>query len=646
MNTKGDQSLDLLQRIPGVKIDRDGQLSLQGKSGVLIYIDGKQSYLTGSALIAYLKSLPASDIVSIEFITNPPASYDAAGSGGVIDIKLKRRTDNGYSVNSTFHFIPLKKPRSGLSAMLTMKQGKWQGYGQLSLDRSPSYEKIKNYRQASGSTFQQESNQSFTPEGVNGMLGVSYELSKKQVMGLDIRGMEKSGTIKSDGYLVQINSGVPLNVTLKANNSSKERNRALHGFYLLKIDTIGSAFSIDGDYYHYRFNQQDYFTNTFGSVPNYLFKSLQDRFHSTNIYAFKADLIRKTAFAVIQVGVKTSSVVNTSFASIDSLLDASQLPLPGYANSFTYLERIHAGYVSVSKQIKHMEIKTGLRYEQTSGRDRSGQLVQRRYKNIFPSASLNTQLGVHQLALSYRKSIMRPVYTSLNPFVYYSDMYNTVQENPNLNPALAHIGELNYVIKNTRILTVNYVRMYDAVLDVLSYDSMRKINQAQPQSIGTLETWYFATGQALKLTKFWSISTDVAMIYNRIISPTDQGQWSWMAQLSSDLQFQKGWYASLLGKYSSKSIYELSKLFPVGTISFGLKKTIAKGRGFVALDVNDILYSDRNKTIYNYQNIQQETLTKWQSRIIKITLNYTIGNSKVSLTNKRESDIEEEGRLK
>jgi hypothetical protein len=224
-------------------------------------------------------------------------------------------------------------------------------------------------------------------------------------------------------------------------------------------------------------------------------------------------------------------------------------------------------------------------------------------------------------------------------------MYNVVQGNPYLNPALAHIGEFNYIIKNTRILTVNYIRMLDAVLDVFTYDSLRKINQTQPQSIGTVETWYFATGQALKFTKFWSISTDVAMVYNRIVSPTNYGQWSWMGQLSSDLQFQKGWYASLLGKYSSKSIYELSRLSPVGTFSFGLKKMLANGRGFVAVDVNDILYSDRNKTSYNYQDVQQETLTKWQSRTIKFTLNYTIGNSKIALTNKRENAIEEQGRL-
>ncbi|OZI07016.1 hypothetical protein BWI93_17065 [Siphonobacter sp. BAB-5385] len=144
----------------------------------------------------------------------------------------------------------------------------------------------------------------------------------------------------------------------------------------------------------------------------------------------------------------------------------------------------------------------------------------------------------------------------------------------------------------------------------------------------------------------WSLSTDLALLYNRISTPLHQAQWNWTAQLNSDWQLKKGWSAWLLLKYASPSLYELSRVFSVGTASAGIKKMVVKGKGFVALEGSDLFYSDRYKTSYDYQNIQQETLKKWQSRILRLTLNYTFGRSQVTLTNKRDVSPDEMERLK
>lgn len=291
------------------------------------------------------------------------------------------------------------------------------------------------------------------------------------------------------------------------------------------------------------------------------------------------------------------------------------------------------------------EKNMGLRYEYTLGFDHMRQLVHRQYQYLFPSASLTTQFRSHQLTFSYRKSIIRPLYTNLNSFAYYLDSPNAVAGNPALNPALAQMGEFNYVFRNTRLLTVNYIYLKDATLDVLTYDPHRQVNQSKPQSTGQLQTWYIATGQALELAKGWSLSTDLAFLNNRIDRPTHQGQWSWTAQLNSDWQFKKGWSAWLLAKYASPNLYELSRIFSVGTVSLGLKKVIAKGKGFIALDGNDLYSSDRYKTSYHYEDIRQESLRKWQSRRVRISLNYTFGRSKVVLTNQRNTTPEEMDRL-
>ncbi|GAB3276527.1 hypothetical protein GCM10027347_50090 [Larkinella harenae] len=480
------------------------------------------------------------------------------------------------------------------------------------------------------------------------MLGVSHQFAPKHVIGLDGKGMHRWTSGLTDGQLAQIGGANPLRVHLQRANQAQAKSQALHLFYVWTLDTLSYSLSIDGDYYRHEASQQDEFSNTYvaSGAPDSKFDSSQDQFRSSAVRALKVDWTQKTRFALLEAGVKASYVTNASLVSLDSLLGLNQPPLPGYSNAFTYRERIQAAYVSIHKPFKRVDLKTGLRYEHTVGFDPTRQVVNRQYGYVFPSASLTTQLGAHQVTFSYRRSLIRPVYMNLNPFTYYTDAYNEVAGNPALNPALAHIGELNYLLKNTRLLTVNFIQMKDATLDVLAYDSLRQVNQSRPQSIGRLQTWYIATGQALQLAKSWSVSTDLAALYNHIVVPTQQGQWSWTAQVSSDWQFKKGWSASLLAKYDSPSLYELSQLYSLGTVSVGLKKVIAKGKGFIALNGNDLFYSDRYKASYYYGSVQQETLRKWQSRTWRITFNYTFGRSKVVLTNKRDTDPEEVDRLK
>ncbi len=648
MNTNGDQAVDLLGRIPGVKLNRDGELSLQGKTGVLVYINGKQSYLTGSALLSYLKSLPASDIASIDFLPTPPASYDATGSGGVIDIHLRKRNEDGFSVNSTLSITPLARTRSGLTTMVTGRRGKWQGYGQLGLDHSPTYEIEKIDRQTAGSRFHQESNQFTQPTDLNGMMGISYQLKTNQVVGLDGKAMRGWTNLQTSGQLTQLGVATPLVVSLQRNNRTQAQRQALHMFYSWTIDTLGSALSIDVDYYRNGVSQWDKFTNIYtqSAAGSLSFNSLQDQMRFSDIHAIKADWTKKIKFAVLEVGLKSSYITNASRIDLDSLLGSDQRPEPGYSNVFKYMEQIQAAYITIRKPSKYVDVNIGLRYEHTKGADQARQFVDRRYGYLFPSASLTSRLGAHQLNFSYRKSIMRPVYTNLNPFTYYSDAFNAVTGNPGLNPALAHIGGFDYIFKDIRLITVNFIEIQDATLDVLAYDSPRQVNLSRPESLGLVQTWYIATGQALKLAKSWSVSTDIAALYNRIVSPSDMGQWSMTAQISSDLQLNKGWSASLIAKYASPTLYELSRVSSIGTVSVGMKKIIAKGKGFIALDGNDLFYSDRYKASYRFGPVQQESLKKWQSRTVRITLNYTFGRSNVALNNRRESSPEEIDRVK
>lgn len=565
-----------------------------------------------------------------------------------MDIHLRQRTDDGYSVNTSLSVVPLARPRSTLSTMVTSRWGKWQSYGQLSLDHSPTYERETTDRQAAGSRFHQESLLVSIPTDFSGMLGISYQLAPGKVIGLDGKGMRRWTSGLTDGQLSQIGGAIPLRVRLQRDNQAQAQSRAFHAFYVWTLDTLGSSLSVDGDYYRQAASQQDGFSNTFlgSGTPDVGYNANQDQSRSSAIYAFKVDWTKKTKFATLESGLKTSSVTNASGVSLDSLLGPNQPPLSDYANAFTYREQIQAAYVSIHKLLKGLDLKTGLRYEHTVGFDPTRQLVNRQYGYLFPSASLTTQWGAHQVTLSYRKSLIRPIYTNLNPFTYYTDAYNAVAGNPALNSSLAHNGELNYIWKNTRLLTVNFIQMQDATLDILTYDSLRQVNQSRPQSIGLVQTWYIATGQALRLAKGWSVSTDLAALYNRIILPTDQGQWSWSAQVSSDWQLAKGWSAWLQAKYASPSLFELSQLYSVGTVSLGLKKVIAKGKGFIAFDGNDLFYSDRYKASYYYGSIQQETLKKWQSRTLRLTVNYTFGRSTVVLSNKRDTAPEEVDRLK
>ena len=117
MNTTGDNALEVLQRSPGIHLDKDENIVMKGRSGVNVMIDGKMSYMTGAELTAYLKSIPASSMSKIELMSSPPSSFDAAGSGGVINIRLKRNKMQGFNGNttSTFTYGRYEKAYAGLS---------------------------------------------------------------------------------------------------------------------------------------------------------------------------------------------------------------------------------------------------------------------------------------------------------------------------------------------------------------------------------------------------------------------------------------------------------------------------------------------------------------------------------------------------
>ncbi|TGE21488.1 TonB-dependent receptor [Hymenobacter aquaticus] len=688
----GNTALEVLEKSPGVYVDKDGAISLKGKANVLVMINDKPTYVSSSDLAVMLKNMQASQVEKIEIMTNPPAKYDAAGNAGIINIKTKKNqnmglngswnagTRLGFFTRANGQAVNYVKENAGLN--LNYREGKVNLFGSLSADngKSPQTQQItRRFGKADQveTNFNQLSEKTLESRLVNYKAGADFFLTDKTVVGVLFNGMASNGgqQYNSDTRIAYPAAGLDTAVYTKGDLDNKWLNNALNLNFKHVLDSTGQEITADLDYALFNnSSEQQYRTNKYDERSILRQIRNEDGNTGSDIYigSGKLDYTRPLPNkAKLEAGVKASWVTSQNDMQFFFLNNEAQQPTldPRRTRDFEYRERIQAAYVSYAKEWNKVSVQLGLRAENTNGQGtlQGARLLKRNYTNLFPSVFVSKPLNEkNQLVFSYSRRIDRPNYEDLNPFLYFLDPYTYNRGNEYLRPQFTNAFELSHTYNNNITTTINYSRTKDVITDFLEQDALTKTTYLTELNIGLQENYGISVSVPVPVTKWWTSNTYFNAFHNRYAGDVPRqgrnelgAEYTYMQHLSTSVttwtvnsvhQFSlpKGFAAELSGNYRSRFLQE-SQLFgqPMGAVSVGLQKKLLNNRATLKLNVSDVFWTNYFRGNFQFNDIDVSVLNKRESRQARLTFTYRFGNSKVAAARSRRTGLEEErGRIK
>ncbi len=658
LNTAGDNALEVLKKAPGVTLDKDDQVVYRGSSSVLVLLDGKQTYLSGEALSTYLKSLPASAISQIELLPNPPASLDAGGTAGVINIRTKRGTRPGLTGTATLGAGYGRYEKVSGSTNLAYNWGPVRAFGRLSAGRNSRFNNTVITRLIRDTTFTQQRYWHPVSQAVNYAAGADLMLTPRQTLGFQVRGAlgQSAAATTSQSTATAPMGQSAGRLTLDNPQTGRFTDAALNLNYRLVLDTLGRELTADADWLHYTSaDHQDFLPQgaTLATAPGALTgPQRSDQGADVVIRALKADYVHPLpGHWRAEAGAKASWVTTRSAIAFDRLTGPDSWQFDSLrSNQFQYDEAITAGYATLSTTLGRLELKAGLRGEHTHSVGESvttGQRVDRNYFQLFPTAFASYRLGERDLLnFSVGRRISRPSYQSLNPFVTYTDTYTALRGNPFLGPSLARSLVLTYVHRDFQVLGLSYLRETDVVNSVAFQDDQTKVTTTRPQNLDQALTLTLTSGGHTDLRKNWGMDNQLVGSYRQVDTqvgdqPVQLRRVAWALTSDHIIRLPRQYQLLVGGRYESPSVLGLYYTKATGALSLGARKQLWEGKATLSLQVSDVLNTDRFRATMDYQNVHLNWYNQWESRRALLSFTCKLGSGKTHAAAPRSSADEE-----
>lgn len=474
----GTTALDVLEKSPGVTVDQNGGISLKGKAGVTVFIDNKPTYLSGEDLQGYLRSLPSSTLDQIELMTNPPAQYDAAGNAGIINIKTKKSSSQGFNGGLSLAITQGIYTRSNNSFNFNYRSGGLNVFGNLSYNRQHSFNNLYIDRQyltdqgMTSSFFNQHTYIERKGHAWGTKLGADYYISDKTTFGVVLNGLLRPLTDDFDSRSSLMNAhGNPDSSVIARNlEDHNYKNGGINLNYRHQFNKEGKELTADLDHILYkshigqRFDNATYLPDQSLLSKDQLIGNLPG---TVRIYSAKTDYIHPlTGKIKVMGGLKSSFTTTDNLAEYTTVTGQVSSPDYSRSNHFIYRENINAAYVNLNKDFKRLSLQAGLRFENTVSHghqlgnpQRPDSAFRRNYSSLFPTfyaAYKLDSLSNNQFGLKIGRRIDRPYYQDLNPFVRPIDKFTFYVGNPLLNPSYSTDIELSHTFKNKITTTLSY----------------------------------------------------------------------------------------------------------------------------------------------------------------------------------------------
>lgn len=658
----GNTAYEVLIKSPGVFVDQDGNIQLNGKAGVRIMLDGKLTYLSGKELQTLLQGMSAENLKDLEIITNPSARYDAEGTAGIININLKKNQLAG--LNGSLHGGQQYNGLQGYSggANINYKKGKWNAFATLDVSQRTQL-RLATFTRA----FQQENrqtrfDQTGREEGFRRMptlrLGTDYDINKKHSVGVMANLMLfradvdfRTSSFLRNGNALQDSLTTAVNLL-----KGQFYNTTLNAHYLGKLDAAGTTLSADLDFVSLQDQREASFLNHTkqlqeqgGGRLNLLSNENKPAF---TIYSAKADLVRPLGRnGRLELGAKASHVTSDSDLKFFQHTHQTKSLDPERSNHFIYKEQIFAGYASLNAELnKKIKVQGGLRAEKTLAEGYSvtnDSAVVRNYLNWFPSIFVTQKLNKdYQVSYNYSRRINRPRYESLNPFVLFLDQYTYLQGNPYLRPQFTNSFQVVQQFKSTYNVTLGYAQTKDFMAEIPEQFVQTRVTVFQQRNVDHFRELSAALVVPVKISPKWDIQNNLSVSHqDYTIRLQDRDlrnqQLFFYAQSTSNIQLPRRMRLEVNATYQGASAYGLYRFAPNWGLDAGIKRSFLQDKLEASLNVSDIFRTRRLVGKANYNGNINEFDQYFGHQSLRVNLRYRFNKGQQFEAKKRNASLEE-----
>ena len=671
----GGSATEVLENIPSVEVDQEGNISLRSNESVEVWINGKPSGLTADNRAQILQQMPAESIESIEILTNPSAKYDPEGTAGIINLVLKKERKGGYygSVTAGVMYPDGGKLGGNIGANFNYSSSKIDayinaGYRRMSREGG-SWSNLWQYNSDNTTLRHQEENNSSFHGGLFVRAGIDYHMNDKNTLSLSGFGMSGGGDTKSSIYYSEKNLNTDTTTSLYGRNNKENSDRnnfSINLDYRHEFDKKGTDLLASVSYsQHKRSSKNNYLqTNSFPVESES--ESAQNTEGNNNQLQIKVDYTNKiTETGRLEAGLQSN--IQKRYSNSDGYNAENDNDNNIFFNVFDYKEQIHAAYVTYGDRFfDKLSFQVGLRGEymwrEAFYEDymESNPLDYNSYFELFPSLYLGYAITKRdEIQFNYTRRVNRPRGWQINPFRDHSDPTNISFGNKYLNPEFSSAFELNY-LKNWDYHSFSaslYYRFTDDVIQRIRYRVEDNIENNTEEIKGNMESTFMNISQSNntglelilknRLFRILNLTTSANLYYRKINSAsydTPYGKtefikgeegFSWDGRIIANVMITPTFSGQITGRYNSPRAIAQGKQEADYSVDLGIRKSFFNRNLNLNLNVRDLFNSRRRKTNTSGDGFEQYSESYWHGRSFGLTVSYNFGNMKSSRNVKR-----------
>lgn len=661
----GGSALEILERSPGVIVNRQSDaISILGKDGVVVMINGKTSYVPTSALIQMLDGMSADNIGSIELITTPPANFDAEGNAGFINIVMKKRTDLGLNGSYSLALGYSTDIMTSDNISFNYRNEKINLFGNysFSLDHTEQQFNLSRVETDDGNLSTTETDSDRDPRQRNHSirLGLDYQASDKTIMGLLLNGYDNRWSMDAINRSLDTENGVPASFINLMNDEINHWKHFGANYNIRHNFTEDNFISFDLDYLYYTDdNPTNYFNSIFDENMNFVDEELSRSGKYTPIKTWVAKFDYGTKLnekSKLEIGLKGTKSNFENDVSVEDFNGLNWVLDPSLTNKSNLDEKIFAAYSALDYSINEKwSAKFGLRYEYTNTQldtETQGKVVDRQYGELFPSIFFNRIINDDlNMNLSYSRRITRPTFNDLAPFVIFVDPKTFLSGNANLQPSISNSYkyDINY---KSYILSFQYTHEDSSISQF-----QERIDEAndrlilEASNLDYTKSFAITLGFPVKISNWWRMQNNFNFINQKITAfyyddPVELSIGNFTANTTQSFKFSDSFSGEITAFYTSESLFGTAKYDEVYRVNLGFQKKLSDKWGSLRFSVNDIFdsFEFRGGTDLPDQNFKTDQLWDFSARTFTLTYTRNFGNNKLKSARDRETGAEEERR--
>jgi iron complex outermembrane recepter protein len=663
----GTSALEVLEKSPNVSVDRDGNISLKGKDGVLVMVDGRPTQLSGPDLANLLRNMNSNQLDQIEIMTNPPARYDAAGTAGIINIKTKKTITAGFNGSASVAYTQGRYPKTAEGFNFNYREGKINLFTNLSHNYQKRFSTMMIDRKIfdNGTVdkiFNQETNRVMTAHSYSAKIGADFFATKKTTLGAVVNFNTRNQSSSNPNITNISNATKDLESVTKAlvNNEADWNSFSSNLNFRTILDKKGKEITSDIDVVKHRSDNDLYMVNSYTNSAGAEFKKADTLTgvlpQDIDVYSARVDYLHPLKNnAKFEAGIKSSVVRTDNNASYDSIQYGQIIHDVNRSNHFIYEENINAAYANLSTSLsKKISAQFGLRIENTNAKGTqktTGENFDRHYTQFFPTAFFQYKVNDKNIfGANFARRVSRPSYQSLNPFIRFIDRYTFSQGNPALKPSVSNNIEISHSWKNQITTTLNYSVTNDVIEEVIQQKGQEAYNT--PANVASRNQVGISVIANTPVTNWWTSNININVYndnYRGVISnsPVDLSATSFIFTATQQFKLNKTLTAELNGRYRSGWLEGVIRTNPVGFVGAGLSQQVLKNQGTIKLTARDIFWTQRLKGRVQYGNVDFEMKQWAETQVVTIGFSYSFSKGKKIAPVKRTagSSNEEQNRI-